>query len=171
MDNEFTFETSLGWIALTWTARGLRTLSLFGAERSGGANPPAWVREAAKLIQHHLAGQPVDLSTIPVDLGGLPPFRRQVLETLRATRPGETFTYGQLARMAGSPGAARAVGQAMARNPLPIVIPCHRVVAADGPGGFSLFGSLASKEHLLALENVSLRHTESRCEPLFPMDS
>jgi len=62
------------------------------------------------------------------------------------------------------------VGQAMAKNPLPIVIPCHRVVAADGPGGFSLFGSLEAKERLLALENVTLRHTESPCTPLFPMD-
>jgi O6-methylguanine-DNA--protein-cysteine methyltransferase len=59
----------------------------------------------------------------------------------------------------------------MAKNPLPIVIPCHRVVAADGPGGFSLFGSLASKERLLALEGRRLRHTGSPCTPLFPMDS
>ena len=171
MDNEFSFATNLGWIALTWTGQGLRTLSLFGAARSGLADPPVWVREAAERIQAHLAGQPADLTTIAIDLEGLPPFRRKVLETLRATRAGETFTYGQLARMAGSPGAARAVGQAMARNPLPIVIPCHRVVAADGPGGFSLFGSLASKERLLALENVPLRHTGTPCTPLFPMNS
>ncbi len=120
---------------------------------------PPWVREAVDLISRHLAGEPADLTRIPVDLEGQPSFRRKVLETLRATQPGETFTYGQLACLAGSPGAARAVGQAMARNPLPIVIPCHRVVAADGPGGFSLFGSLASKERLLALEDAGLRHT------------
>jgi methylated-DNA-[protein]-cysteine S-methyltransferase len=159
MDNEFAFETRMGWIVLTWTPRGLRTLNLFGAARSSSVDPPAWVREAADRIKHHLAGLPSDLTAIPVDLEGLPPFRRKVLEALRATRLGETFTYGQLARMAGSPGASRAVGQAMAKNPLPIVIPCHRVVAADGPGGFSLFGSLESKERLLALENVVLRHT------------
>jgi methylated-DNA-[protein]-cysteine S-methyltransferase len=159
MDNEFAFETRMGWIVLTWTPRGLRTLSLFGDGRSSPSDPPVWVREAAEQITGHLAGQPTDLSPIPVDLEGQPPFRRRVLETLRATQAGETFTYGQLARMAGSPGASRAVGQAMAKNPLPIVIPCHRVVAANGPGGFSLFGSLASKERLLALENVLLRHT------------
>lgn len=118
-------------------------------------------------IGRFLAGDPSDLGSIPVDLEGQPPFRRKVLETLRATRAGETFTYGELARMAGSPGAARAVGQAMARNPLPIVIPCHRVVAADGPGGFSLFGSLEAKERLLALEG----HTGTRCAPLFPTSS
>ena len=161
MDNEFAFETRMGWIVLTWAQQGLRTLSLFGVERSasGPRVLPAWVSEAADQIRRHLAGEPSDLTSIPVDLAGQPPFRRKVLETLRATQAGETFTYGQLARMAGSPGAARAVGQAMARNPLPIVLPCHRVVAADGPGGFSLFGSLASKERLLALENVLLRHT------------
>jgi methylated-DNA-[protein]-cysteine S-methyltransferase len=173
MDNEFTFETRMGWIEIHWTERGLRRLSLFGAARSRpvAARLPTWVQAAVEQITRHLAGEPADLAVIPVDLEGLPPFRRKVLETLRATRSGETFTYGQLARLAGSPGAARAVGQAMARNPLPIVIPCHRVVAADGPGGFSLFGSLASKERLLALEGVHLRHTEASCPPLFPMNS
>lgn len=167
MDNDFAFETRMGWIVLTWTQQGLRTLSLFGAERSASGAPPPWIAEAADRIRRHLAGEAAELSTIPLDLEGLPPFRRRVLETLRATKAGETFTYGQLARMAGSPGAARAVGQAMARNPLPIVIPCHRVVAADGPGGFSLFGSLASKERLLALE----QHTVCLCTPLFPTNS
>ena len=161
MDNEFAFETRMGWIVLTWTPKGLRTLRLFGTERSpsGSAVPPPWVAEAVDQIRRHLAHEVADLTRIPVDLEGLPPFRRRVLETLRGTQVGETFTYGRLARMAGSPGAARAVGQSMARNPLPIVIPCHRVVAANGPGGFSLFGNLASKERLLALENALLRHT------------
>jgi methylated-DNA-[protein]-cysteine S-methyltransferase len=172
MADTLAFATTLGWIELTWTDRGLRTLSLYGAEpvRSVPGTVPDWVRETAGRLTRHLAGEAVDLGSIPVDLEGLPPFRRKVLETLRASRAGETFSYGQLAVLAGSPGAARAVGQAMARNPLPIVIPCHRVVAADGPGGFSLFGSLAAKERLLALENVRLRHTEGACEPLFPMD-
>ena len=161
MDHKFAFETSMGWIAITWTDKGLKTLSLFGAEppTPTAAALPSWVAEAVDQIRGQLAGEAAELTRIPLDLQGLPPFRRRVLETLRATRVGERFTYGQLARMAGSPGAARAVGQAMARNPLPIVIPCHRVVAASGPGGFSLFGSLASKERLLALENVILRHT------------
>jgi methylated-DNA-[protein]-cysteine S-methyltransferase len=117
------------------------------------------VSAAVEQIQGHLAGEPAVLSRISLDLEGLPRFRRKVLETLRATPAGATFTYGQVARMVDSPGAARAVGQAMARNPLPIVIPCHRVVAANGLGGFSLFGSLESKQRLLALEQVALRHT------------
>src|SRR5512145_1968490 len=138
MEQAHVFETAMGWIEITWTDMGLRTLSLFGDRRSvqGGRARPRWVDEAVAQITRFLAGEPSDLEGIPVDLEGLPPFRRKVLETLRATRRGETFTYGQLARMVGSPGGSRAVGQAMARNPLPIVIPCHRVVAADGPGGF-----------------------------------
>jgi methylated-DNA-[protein]-cysteine S-methyltransferase len=169
MDDTLCFETRMGWIEVSWTPRGLRTLSLFGSAPSEPREGPvpAWVRDATERIARHLAGEGADLTGIPVDLEGLPPFRKRVLEALRDTRSGETFTYGQLARMAGSPGASRAVGQAMARNPLPIVIPCHRVVAADGPGGFSLFGSLASKECLLALENVRLRHTVDHA-PLFP---
>jgi len=148
------FETELGWIALAWSSRGLSRLHLAGPERpeihEGGS--PDWVREAETALRDHLSGVHADLSIIPLDLDGLPPFMRRVLEALRVTAPGETFTYGQLARMAGSPGAARAVGQVMAKNPLPILIPCHRVVAASGPGGFSLFGSLETKARLMALE-------------------
>lgn len=148
------FETELGWIALGWNVRGLTFLRLIGPEQPElrEAKPSDWVREAVAAVRDHLGGRRVDLSSIPLDLEGLPPFTRRVLEALRATAPGETFTYGQLARMAGSPGAARAVGQVMAKNPLPILIPCHRVVAANGPGGFSLFGSLETKARLMALE-------------------
>jgi methylated-DNA-[protein]-cysteine S-methyltransferase len=161
----------MGWLELHWTDRGLRTLNLFGEPREVlPDNPPAWVQEAVARLTRHLAGESQDLTAIPVDLEGLPPFRRRVLEALLVTRVGETFTYGQLAHRVGSPGASRAVGQAVAHNPLPIVIPCHRVVAANGPGGFSLFGSLESKERLLALEGRTLGHTGSPCTPLFPMD-
>jgi len=148
------FETELGWIALAWSNRGLSRLHLAGPARPEipEGESPDWVREAVTALRDHLSGVHADLSIIPLDLDGLPPFTRRVLEALRATAPGEAFTYGQLARMAGSPGAARAVGQVMAKNPLPIIIPCHRVVAANGPGGFSLFGSLETKTRLIALE-------------------
>ncbi len=78
------------------------------------------------------------LLELQVDLEGLPAFTRNVLELLRQVRPGTVVTYGELAARAGSPRAARAVGSVMARNPLPIILPCHRVVASDGTlGGFA----------------------------------
>jgi len=148
------FETALGWIALAWSDQGLRLLRFTGSQRPElDVDPtPDWVRSAVGHLCRYLVGEPGEVEKIPLDLEGLSPFARRVLEALRSTRPGETLTYGQLARMAGSPGASRAVGQVMAKNPLPILIPCHRVVAAKGPGGFSLFGSLETKARLMALE-------------------
>lgn len=154
MDEWITFETELGWISLGWSPCGLRLLRFTGPEQpQAGSNiAPDWVMAAIDALSRFLAGEPADLQTIPLDLSGQRPFALRVLEVLRRTRPGETLTYGHLARLAGSPGASRAVGQVMAKNPLPILIPCHRVVAANGPGGFSLFGSLDTKERLMGLE-------------------
>lgn len=162
-DRRLYFQTVLGPFSLTWGIQGLRQLSMLDAAPKVQAfsEVPDWVRDAVDRICRHLKGEKVDLGSIPLDLEGLPPFRRKVYEVLRGLRPGQLLTYGEVALLAGSPGAARAVGQAVARNPLPILVPCHRVVAADGPGGFSLFGSLETKERLLRLEGCSFRHTES----------
>jgi methylated-DNA-[protein]-cysteine S-methyltransferase len=158
MERFLDFPTALGTCRIRWTVKGIRSLSL-GVEHEPGDVPPPWVEAAVRALTDHLAGRKSDLDAIPLDLDGLPPFRRRVAEALHATRPGQILTYGDLALMAGSPGAARAVGQAMARNPLPILVPCHRVVASNGPGGFSLFGSLETKARLLELEGVDLPHT------------
>lgn len=157
------FQTTLGRCQLAWTHRGLSRLRLLGPgpDLSEKVDAPAWVLDAVERIARYLEGRKPDLGAIPLDLDSQPPFRRAVFEVLRALRPGQLLTYGEVALLAGSPGAARAVGQAVARNPLPILIPCHRVVASDGPGGFSLFGSLETKEILLRLEGHSFRHTET----------
>jgi O-6-methylguanine DNA methyltransferase len=92
---------------------------------------------------------------IPLDLIRLTPFQLTVLQTARRIPPGTTWTYGQVAHAIGKPRASRAVGQALGRNPVPIVIPCHRVVASDGSlGGYSGGGGLQSKRHLLVLEGA-----------------
>ena len=88
---------------------------------------------------------------VPVDLAGVEGFTRRVLDAARAIPPGTTITYGELARRAGNSRAHRAAGQVMARNPIPLVIPCHRVVGAGGPGGYA--GGLAMKARLQALES------------------
>lgn len=116
---------------------------------------PGWVQGAVLSVQRLLSKGQADFSSIPIDMRPMPPFFRQVYEATRRIPPGQTLSYGALAQAVGSPGAARAVGQAMRRNPLPLIIPCHRVVAAGGKaGGFSAFGGVVTKQHLLALERV-----------------
>ncbi|MCA9621563.1 MAG: methylated-DNA--[protein]-cysteine S-methyltransferase [Myxococcales bacterium] len=107
------------------------------------------------------------LAAVPVDLAAVSPFARRVYTALRDVPPGSTVSYGELARRAGSPGGARAIGRTMAQNPIPLVIPCHRVLAAGGkPGGFSAPGGVATKEKLLALEGLALA-----AEPFDPAEA
>ena len=104
-----------------------------------------------------LDGEPVDLSDLMLDLESLPPFQRRVCEAARAIPVGATLTYGEIATRIGEPGAARAVGQALGANPFPIIVPCHRVLAAGGkPGGFSAPGGVTTKLRLLATEGASM---------------
>jgi len=109
----------------------------------------------AEAFAGYLAGQsfPPDL---PIDLNGVPPFTRRVLLACRAISFGETRSYRELASAIGAPGAARAVGQALARNPAPVVIPCHRVLGA-GRQLTGFLGGLAWKKALLAHEGVVIR--------------
>lgn len=148
-----TFATALGRVRLAWTAEGVCHLHFSdtrGQEEAREA--PAEVMEAVRRLMAHLAGHPQDLGVIPLDLSGLTPFQRRVAEVLRATKPGQTISYGEVALLCGRPGAARAVGQAVKANPILILVPCHRVVAAHGPGGWSAFGSPERKARLLELE-------------------
>ncbi|HEY3270435.1 MAG TPA: methylated-DNA--[protein]-cysteine S-methyltransferase [Geothrix sp.] len=150
-----TFATALGRLRLGWTAEGICLLRFTDAlEREEAAQAPAWVMDAIRRLMAHLAGQPQDLDGIPVDLSELTPFQQHVAQVLRSTRPGQTISYGEVALLAGRPGAARAVGQAVKANPVLILVPCHRVVAANGPGGWSAFGSPEVKARLLELETL-----------------
>ena len=92
---------------------------------------------------------------MPLDLDGVPEFHRRVYDVARAIPPGETRSYGEVAAALGEPGAAQAVGRALGRNPVPIVVPCHRVLAADGRlHGFSAPGGIETKRRMLALEGA-----------------
>jgi methylated-DNA-[protein]-cysteine S-methyltransferase len=111
--------------------------------------------QAIEAVRRLLGGMAEDCSGIAVDLDGLPDFERHVLEAARAIPPGETRTYGEIAAAIGAPGAARAVGRALGRNPVPIIVPCHRVLAADGKsGGFSAPGGAATKLKMLEIEGA-----------------
>ena len=119
-----------------------------------GAKAEAHAERAERQICEYLAGRRQKFS-LPLDLEAIPPFQKKVLRLALRIPYGRTVTYGQLAARAGRPRAARAVGRAMARNPLPLVIPCHRVVATGGGlGGYS--GGLNLKRRLLALEGRRL---------------
>jgi methylated-DNA-[protein]-cysteine S-methyltransferase len=151
------FETAIGRCEIGWTERGIARVRLPGPGRSvhPATEVPDHVRQAIEGIRALLRGEPADLSAVPVDLGGAEPFDRRVYEAARSIQPGRTSTYGELAAEAGEPGEARAVGVAMARNRVPLIVPCHRVVAADGRlGGFSAPGGTATKRRLLEIEGA-----------------
>lgn len=174
------FSTTLGWIALMWTQAGLARLT-FGhhsAEAAREALQESLAREssrprtqrasilrassmdrlgARRTLELYAAGNgPLDVS-VPLDLDDCTEFQRRVLQQCRRIPYGRTLGYRELAECAGSPRAARAVGGVMARNPIPLFVPCHRVLAAGGLlGGFSAPQGLDMKRRLLALEAAHL---------------
>jgi methylated-DNA-[protein]-cysteine S-methyltransferase len=118
--------------------------------------PPASpVRAAIDGIVALLAGEQRDLAEIELDLAAVPEFHRRAYEIARTIPPGKTLTYGDIAHRLGMSGSAQAVGQAMGHNPFPIVVPCHRVLAAGGrDGGFSARGGVATKRRMLVIEGA-----------------
>src|ERR687887_2153154 len=128
------FDTALGSVGVEWSEAGIT--SVFMPGRGGlvddGREPPEAVRAGIEGIVALLAGERRDLCDIALDDTDLDEFRRRVYAATRAIGPGETATYGEIARAIGDPGAARAVGAALGSNPFPIIVPCHRVLAADG---------------------------------------
>lgn len=156
------FDTAIGDCGLAWSAAGLTDVwlphdpVLRDAPRIEEVDGvPSFVAVAADGIRALFAGERVDLREIPLDESRVEDFQRRVLVAARAIDPGETSTYGELARLIGTGGDARAVGAALGRNPWPIVVPCHRVLAADGSlHGFSAPGGLATKRRMLEIERA-----------------
>jgi methylated-DNA-[protein]-cysteine S-methyltransferase len=164
------FDTALGTCGLAWSERGLtrfqlpeatkcateKRLKLRSVDSSADA-PPRRVETVIADVQRYMAGERVDFTPVALDLTGIAPFYLEIYAAARRVGWGETATYGDLARQAGAPGAARAVGQAMSRNPVAVIIPCHRILASGNKvGGFSAFGGTVSKQRLLGLEGVRL---------------
>lgn len=119
------------------------------------ALPPPFVAAAIAAVTQALAGDPVDLAAIPLDMDRLGAFDRRVLTIARAIPAGETLTYGEIATRLGDRTLARAVGQALGRNPFAPIIPCHRVLGADGKaGGFSAGDGVSTKLRLLTIERA-----------------
>jgi len=164
------FDTAVGTCAVAWGDGGIVGTWLPGATPSATrravlrrhpqaqeATPPPRVADAIEGMTRLLAGEEVDLGAVCLDMTGIPDFVQEVYAVARALPRGVTMTYGEIAARAGAPGAAQAVGQAMGHNPFPIVVPCHRVVAAGGAnGGFSAPGGVDTKLRLLAIEGATL---------------
>jgi methylated-DNA-[protein]-cysteine S-methyltransferase len=167
------FDTVIGRCGIVWGARGINGVQLpMGSEdktrtrirqRHGEiaeAPPPAQVQSAIDGIVELLAGKPNDLADVVLDLDGVPEFNRGVYDIARRIPPGQTLTYGDIAKRLGGVELSRDVGQALGHNPCPIVVPCHRVLAAGGkPGGFSANGGVTTKLKMLAIEGAVVNHT------------
>ncbi len=121
------------------------------------ARPFPRIQSYLDELTRYFQGKPHDFFKVPLVLSALPAFHQRVLLAARNIPFGTTISYGELAREAGSPLASRAVGQALGKNPYPILIPCHRVFASGGKiGGFSAYGGIDTKKKLLALEGINL---------------
>jgi len=165
MHESHLFRTRLGVFGLGWGPSGLCRLVLPEPEeeadraRLGGfaeREPSGWVGELAEAISRYADGEKVDFTAVPVDFGHADQFDIAIWQAARTLAHGEVTTYGALAARAGHEGKARAVGAALGRNPVPLVVPCHRILAAGGRlGGFSAPGGNATKARLLMHERAN----------------
>lgn len=160
-------DTALGTFGLAWTDQGIARVALPGPDR---ARTEIWIsRDPAEpgfpdgvlatlpdRIKRYAEGEKIDFGDVPLDLSGVAAFNRQAYDLLLKIGYGETTTYGAIARTLGDVTLSRAVGQAMGQNPIPLIIPCHRVLAANGrTGGFSSLGGVTAKMKMLALEHAA----------------
>ena len=162
------FETAIGACGIVWTGRGVCGMQLPEKDAAATrgrvqrrhptaieASPPPAIRRAIDGIVALLAGEKRDLGDIAIDDARQSDFNRRVYAIARTIPPGKTMTYGEIAERLGDKTLARAVGQAMGENPTPIVMPCHRVLAAGGKtGGFSAPGGVVTKLQLLTIEGA-----------------
>jgi methylated-DNA-[protein]-cysteine S-methyltransferase len=162
------FDTAIGSCGIAWSGRGVTGVQLpEGGEPGTRARlrrrfpdarespPPPPVRRAIEGLVALLRGEPSELGAVTLDLEGVPAFHRRVYEVARTIPPGVTVSYGEVAARMGAPGSARDVGQALGQNPFAIIVPCHRVFAANGKvGGFSARGGVRTKLRLITGERA-----------------
>lgn len=171
-------QTAFGWVGIAWSDQGLVAVTLpqlteaevmsrlpAASSLDPGQVPGLDLVILTDKLQRYFDGQAVAFDE-PLDPTIGTGFQQRVWAITRAIPRGQTRTYGQIAREAGSPGAARAVGQAMARNPWPVIVPCHRVVGHDGQlTGFG--GGLDMKRKMLAMEGADQEPSTLSQPPLF----
>lgn len=164
------FETPIGPCAIAWTDQAVVAFQLPNgtAERTRArlrrrwpgaveAPPTGWIADTIGKVRRLLNGEKVDLTDVPLDFEAAPDFHRQVYEVARTVPAGQTTTYGEIAKRLGVPHEAREVGQALGRNPIAVIVPCHRVLGADGKmGGFSANGGIGTKRRMLEIEQAAV---------------
>jgi methylated-DNA-[protein]-cysteine S-methyltransferase len=162
------FDTALGSCGIVWNESGIVGLQLPGANERATrdrvrrryrtaqeSTPPAEVQRAIGDIVALLDGEPRDLRYVRIDNTGIADFNRRVYETARTIPAGATLSYGEIAARLGDRNLARDVGEALGQNPIPIIVPCHRVLGSGGKtGGFSAPGGVATKLRLLSIEGA-----------------
>jgi methylated-DNA-[protein]-cysteine S-methyltransferase len=167
------FATAIGSCGIAWTTTAAGEIAICGVQLPEASNaattsrlarqhpdaelttPPPAVATVIERVVGLLDGAPDDLRDIAVDLDGVPQFSRQVLDLTREVGPGQTTTYGEIATKLGAPGAAQQVGQALGHNPVPLIVPCHRVLGAGNKlVGFSAAGGVITKLRLLDIEGA-----------------
>jgi methylated-DNA-[protein]-cysteine S-methyltransferase len=163
------FDTPIGTCSLVWkdaTIVGLRLPEASAAAtrtrlkrrwpEAEEQTPPAAMQAVIDRVLALLAGETIDLSDVPLDFGEAPDFHKRAYDVARGIPPGQTLTYGEIAKRLGAPHESREVGQAMGKNPVAIIMPCHRVLGADGKmGGFSATGGVAIKRRILEIEGAA----------------
>lgn len=164
------FDTAVGPCGIAWSERGVagvqlperderatraRMLRRFPEARD--ADPPQQITRAIEQITALLRGEKRALADIELDMAGVPEFNRRVYVIARGIPAGATLSYGEIASQLGDRAAAREVGEAMGQNPFPLIVPCHRVLAAGGKvGGFSAAGGVTTKLRLLEIEGAEI---------------
>lgn len=149
------FPTAIGLCRIAWGERGVRALDLCVRGDSHPVQAPEEIARLIRRIARHLEAGRDSFADVRVDLEGVGKFDRSVFQAVREIPPRKTATYGELARRIGRAKAARAVGAALSRNPIPIIIPCHRVIGSNGAlVGFSARGGTRLKERLLSIEGA-----------------
>ena len=161
------FNTAIGWIGVSGRGKVISNVTIGNSSQAaaakrliaameGSCSTGDWNLSLKRRLEDFADGMPVDFLDFDLEMGHLSPFMRLVVEKCRQISYGETKSYGELAAMAGSPRAARAVGNTMRSNRCPLVVPCHRIVHSDGRiGNFSAPQGMKLKERLLAMEASS----------------
>jgi methylated-DNA-[protein]-cysteine S-methyltransferase len=183
MNGTHVFPSDLGWFAIVWNgeqvkqltfghpsaAAAIASMDVDGFVETNSNSAPKWVAELAERLQSYAAGNDERFDDVPLDLSHLTAFQNRIVRACRKISRGRVRTYGELAAVAGAEGAARAVGNCMAKNRFPIIVPCHRVVGSAGSlGGFSARDGISMKRRMLEMEGAAIcKPQKSRIKAVF----